>query len=351
MASLCLLCFWSTRHQRDNGSEILLAFTASFAFYYALLAAGALTRLEGKSLVPRLGRVGAVMTVTSLVMIAVAVWATMDNENDGLESIPVWFTPMVTAWVVFSGVKALAPTTEVEDFRVSRLGSFLHRFSKGASRVLFPAAIQGLGMLLIFVAPWLGRDSLAESFAALQWITSSSYVSWQWAPAVLVRESAGSAVFGLAFALALFTAWRIGQSLWRRRLPRQSMLAGYFALLSAFLLCYTQLDAFYAILGLHEVASPPTLYAAWLVSTLACLVIIGTAGMHVRRADSQRVLYLVMLGFPVLIITSVWLSVLVLDRYVGGAATYYLGSGVLAWGWLKANWGDCKCNRHPPHQL
>src|SRR5215472_2373350 len=62
MASLCLLCFWSTRHQRDNGSEILLAFTASFAFYYALLAAGALTRLEGKSLVPRLGRVGAVMT-------------------------------------------------------------------------------------------------------------------------------------------------------------------------------------------------------------------------------------------------------------------------------------------------
>jgi len=336
LAVLSALWLWRQIFAHEGVRERISssAIPASFTLYYCLLAAGVFTGLKRDSSDLRFRRIVPMMTVVAL-STTVPWWSGL---LDSVLFLVIYSAvPAVLVFqAVLGGLRKLASPSSASPSSPSP-GKVLRRF---ASRILHPGVLLVAGSLLVFISTLPAtHSSFADSLFLQPWITSSSIVnSWQWEPAVLLRDYAGRAGFVLSIGLALGTVWLTAIRLWKRQPLGQLKLAPYLVLLSALLCAYTQIDAFYAFQGLLDVAGRTVLYTFWLATAAAFLLSVLASRLQTQALDRQVAACLLLLGFPVLAHVCMWLPLFVWEGdQAGRTATNYMGVAVLAWGWLKAS--------------
>jgi hypothetical protein len=314
-----------------------LAMAGTSAVYYSLLAAGAFTRPRRDYFDLRFGRLLAIMTAMPVVLLVVYI---LPDEDHLFAVFLDAVGAMLAVVAVFSGLRKFAPPPTAP-MAPSRFGRSLQRCFALASRILSPHLLLLAGSALIFISAWPSLSSADKFLFTEQWITSSDYVSWQWEPAVLLRDYAARVAFVLSLGLGVVTVWVTAKNLVQRQPIGPSRLTAYLALLAAILASYAQIDAFYAFLGLFRAAALPVVYVVWLATVTTCLVIVAGSRIQTAVMDGRAVVFLLLLGFPMLVHACTLLPGLTLDTEyaISGPATSYLAVALLAWGWLKANTG------------
>lgn len=303
------------------------------ALFYSLLAVGAFAHPRRECLSLRSRWLLPAMIALPLPVV-ISVLVSPGSTRDRLILLAIFSPVIVVSCAVFRALKRL--TLSASSLAATSAGRLpvLAQSTSWASRILSSNLLLLAGSGLLFYFAWPGDLSQLRLPFSESWITGQpSFTFGQF------RDYAGRSVFGLSLALALVSLWFAARNLWRPSPARPSPVTAYLALMSALLLGYSQLDAFFAFVQLSLQNDSLIVHVVWLLTTLTALAAIIACRVYNPERSRNLTASLLLLGFPVLAGTSLLLPPFAADEdyQIRVAAGTYIAVALLAWGWLKQN--------------
>lgn len=306
------------------------------AIFYSLLAAGALTLPRKDYLGLRFRWLLSAMIAVILPFVVIP-WATLEKSplQERLLTLMSDLLLILALAIVFRALKRFTLQTPFVATTHAGPLAILARSAAWVSRILSPDLLLFAGSCIFFYFAWPGdlsrwRLPFSESWITGELASSPEFISQ-------LRDYAGRSVFALGLALSLASLVFAASKVWRRSEARPSHFPPYLALVSALLLGYSQLDAFFTFVELSVEEHLTILQVAWLLTTLVALAAIVAIGLYKPQMNRNLAGFLLLLGFPLLAETTLLLPAFAADDdyQIRVAAGTYISLALLAWGWLK----------------